>query len=188
MVGPERDVQRRVRRLAARDDRGGRAVQLGGARRGVAHGGGARLGASAMWTGLELQGKPQGMSMSAQQGGMAHETKAANIVATDDWAARPTLDTAVYRDPGAGWNLNVITTNFTFDAKSAGLENVEGHGHAHVYVNGAKLGRVYGAWHHIGALPLGENEVTVSLYANDHSVLASDGVKITSTSTVIVEQ
>ena len=150
--------------------------------------GGALLGASAMWTGLGLQGKPQGMSMSAQQGGMAHETKAANIVAVDDWAARPTLDTAVYRDPGAGWNLNVITTNFTFDAKSAGLENVEGHGHAHVYVNGVKLGRVYGAWHHIGALPLGENEVTVSLYANDHSALASDGVKITSTSTVIVEQ
>ena len=142
--------------------------------------GGALLGASAMWTGLELQGKPQGMSMSAQQGGMAHET--------NDWAARPTLNTAVYRDPGAGWNLNVITSNFTFDAKSAGLENVEGHGHAHVYVNGVKLGRVYGAWHHIGALPLGENEVTVSLYANDHSALASDGVKITSTSTVIVEQ
>ena len=86
--------------------------------------GGALLGASAMWTGLELQGTPQGMSMPAQQGGMAHETKAANIVAVDNWAARPTLDTAVYRDPGAGWNLNVITTNFTFDAQSAGLENV----------------------------------------------------------------
>ena len=98
--------------------------------------GGALLGASAMWTGLELQGKPQGMSMSAQQGGMAHETKAANIVAVDDWAARPTLDTAVYRDPGAGWNLNVITTNFTFDAQSAGLENVEGHGHACVTGSG----------------------------------------------------
>ena len=36
--------------------------------------GGALLGASAIWTGLELQGKPQGMSMSAQQGGMPHET------------------------------------------------------------------------------------------------------------------
>ena len=92
------------------------------------------------------------------------------------------------RGLGDVYKRQVITTNFTFDAKSAGLENVEGHGHAHVYVNGVKLGRVYGAWHHIGALPLGENEVTVSLYANDHSALASDGVKITSTSTVIVEQ
>ena len=150
--------------------------------------GGALLGASAMWTGLELQETPKSMSMPAQSGGMTHETKAANIIDADGWAAMPTLDTAVYRDPGAGWNLNVITTNFIFDAKSAGLENVEGHGHAHVYVNGVKLGRVYGAWHHIGALPLGENEVTVALYANDHSALASGGVKITSTSTVIVEQ
>ena len=150
--------------------------------------GGALLGASAMCTGLELNEAPQGMSMPSQQGGMAHETKAAETIDVDGWAARPTLDTAVYRDPSAGWNLNVITTNFTFDARAAGLENVEGHGHAHVYVNGVKLGRVYGAWHHIGALPLGKNEVTVSLYANDHSALASGGVKITSTSTVIVEQ
>jgi len=55
-------------------------------------------------------------------------------------------------------------------------------------VNGVKLGRVYGAWHHIGKLPLGSNEVSVSLYANDHSALASGGMKITSSSMVIVEQ
>ena len=81
-----------------------------------------------------------------------------------------------------------MTTNFTFDAAAAGLENVEGHGHAHVYVNGVKLGRVYGDWYHIGKLPLGRNEVSVSLYANDHSGLARGGVKITSSSNVIVEQ
>ena len=45
--------------------------------------GGVLLGASAMWTGLELQGKPQGMSMSAQQGGMAHETKACLLYTSD---------------------------------------------------------------------------------------------------------
>ena len=70
---------------------------------------------------------------------------------------------------------------------AAGRENIEGHGHAHVYVNGMKLGRVYGAWHHIGKLPLGRNEVTVSLYANDHSALALGGTKITASVEVIVE-
>ncbi|MEC8244889.1 MAG: hypothetical protein VX047_00480, partial [Pseudomonadota bacterium] len=60
-------------------------------------------------------------------------------------------------------------------------------GHAHVYVNGMKLGRVYGDWYHIGSLPLGRNEVSVSLYANDHSGLSAGGSKITSTRTVIVE-
>ncbi len=82
----------------------------------------------------------------------------------------------------------MITTNFTFDAAAAGRDNAEGHGHAHVYVNGVKLGRVYGAWHHIGKLPLGRNKVSVSLYANDHSALANGGMKITSSSMVIVEQ
>ena len=55
-------------------------------------------------------------------------------------------------------------------------------------MNGVKRGRVYGDWYHIGKLPLGRNEVSVSLYANDHSGLARGGVKITSSSTVIVEQ
>ena len=50
-----------------------------------------------------------------------------------------------------------------------------------------KLGRVYGDWYHIGSLPLGRNEVAVSLYANDHSGLSAGGDKITSTLTVIVE-
>ena len=154
----------------------------------VAFIGGALLGASAIWTGLELLPAQDNAPMPAKAGGGTHAMHAQSMVAVDDWAAPPTLDTAIYPDPVSGWNLNVMTTNFTFDAGAAGLENAEGRGHAHVYVNGMKLGRVYGDWHHIGKLPLGRNEVTVSLYANDHSGLARDGMKITSTKEVIVEQ
>ena len=50
-----------------------------------------------------------------------------------------------------------------------------------------KLGRVYGNWYHIASLPLGRNDVSVSLYANDHSGLSANGSKITSTLSVIVE-
>ena len=50
-----------------------------------------------------------------------------------------------------------------------------------------KLGRIYGDWYHIASLPKGYQEISVSLYANDHSGLALDGAKITSTTTVIVE-
>ena len=149
--------------------------------------GGALLGASVFWTGLELWPSQDGMQMPAKSAG-AHDMTAETLIDVDGWAAPPTLDTAVYADPVGGWNLYVITTNFTFDAAAAGLENIEGHGHAHVYVNGVKLGRVYGDWHHIGKLPLGRNDVSVSIYANDHSGLARGGVKITSTSSVIVEQ
>ena len=154
----------------------------------VAFIGGALLGASAFWTWLELMPAGDSLQMPATSASGQHAMQAETLIAVDDWAAPPTLDTAVYPDPVGGWNLNVITTNFTFDAAAAGRENAEGHGHAHVYVNGVKLGRVYGAWHHIGKLPLGSNEVSVSLYANDHSALASGGMKITSSSMVIVEQ
>jgi len=150
--------------------------------------GGALLGASVFWTGLELWPAQDTMPIPGRDAGGTHAMSAEILIDVDDWAAPPTLATAVYPDPVAGWNLHVITSNFTFDAAAAGLENIEGHGHAHVYVNGVKLGRVYGAWHHIGKLPLGRNDVTVSLYANDHSGLASGGMKISSTSTVIVEQ
>ena len=149
--------------------------------------GGALLGASVFWTGLELWPQQGGMQMSGTSTG-THEMSAETLIDVDGWATPPTLDTAVYADPVGGWNLNVMTTNFTFDAAAAGLENVEGHGHAHVYVNGVKRGRVYGDWYHIDKLPLGRNDVSVSLYANDHSGLARDGIKITSSSTVIVEQ
>ena len=149
--------------------------------------GGALLGASVFWTAMELSPAQTGMQMAGKTAG-THDMSAETLVNVGEWAAAPTLETAVYADPVSGWNLNLVTTNFTFDAAAAGRENVEGHGHAHVYVNGVKLGRVYGDWYHIGKLPLGRNDVSVSLYANDHSGLALGGIKITSTATVIVEQ
>ena len=152
--------------------------------------GGALIGASVFWTGSELlettAEKTDSMTMPAKGGGR-HAGHAAMMVAVDDWAVKPTLDTAIYADPVGGWNLNVKTSNFTFDAAAAGRDNVEGNGHAHVYVNGMKLGRIYGAWYHIASLPKGRHEISVSLYANDHRGLALGGTKITSTTKVIVE-
>lgn len=95
---------------------------------------------------------------------------AAVSVAADENA--PTLAIALHQDPLAGWNLEVKTTNFQFAPEHASMANADGEGHAHVYINGEKLGRLYGAWMHIGTLPQGEVEVTVSLNANDHSPLS----------------
>jgi len=152
--------------------------------------GGALIGASVFWTGSELlettAATTDGMTMPAKGDGK-HAGHAATMVAVDDWAAKPTLDAEIYADPVGGWNLNVKTSNFTFDAAAAGRENVEGKGHAHVYVNGMKLGRIYGDWYHIASLPKGRHEISVSLYANDHRGLALGGAKITSTAKVTVD-
>ena len=95
----------------------------------------------------------------------------------------PTLNVEIFPDPVSGWNLNIQTTDFTFSPESAGLEHVVGEGHAHVYANGVKLGRVYGDWIHL-ALPEGEVEVMVTLNANDHSPLAVGDTPIQASVTV----
>lgn len=90
-------------------------------------------------------------------------------------AGAPTLALRAIKDPSAGWNLNIVTANFTFSPEHASGAHVAGEGHAHVYVDGVKLGRVYGDWIHLDNLPEGEVAVEVTLNANDHRMLSVAG-------------
>jgi hypothetical protein len=87
----------------------------------------------------------------------------------------PTVDLEITPDPVSGWNLSVSTENFHFAPENAGGSNNIGEGHAHIYVNGTKVSRLYGRWMHLSELPAGKVDVKVSLNANDHSPLAVDG-------------
>lgn len=86
----------------------------------------------------------------------------------------PTLEIEIAPDPETGWNLRIYVSNFRFAPEHASTEHHRGEGHAHVYVNGNKLARVYGSWFHIAELPQGANEIMVTLNTNDHAVLAVD--------------
>ena len=99
----------------------------------------------------------------------------------------PAIEVEVTADPVAGYNLRVATQNFKFAPRRAGLENEPGRGHAHVYLNGQKLARLYGRWMHLASLPRGDVEIEVTLNANDHRTLAVEGEKIASSAIVIVE-
>lgn len=90
----------------------------------------------------------------------------------------PTLEIAVVKDPVEGWNLHVMAGNFHYAPEHASQSHVAGEGHAHVYVNGDKLGRLYGPWMHIGALPTGTAHLEVTLNSNDHRPLAIDGTPL----------
>lgn len=90
----------------------------------------------------------------------------------------PTLDVQVTKDPDQGWNLQVMTTGFTFSPANAGRAHVPGEGHAHVHVNGRKIARLYGPWMHIGTLPEGDVEIRVTLNANDHRLLSMGGMPV----------
>ncbi len=99
----------------------------------------------------------------------------------------PEVAIDVLRDQVEGYNLRVRTRNFAFNPAAASLADVPGEGHAHVYINDVKLGRLYGEWMHIASLPKGEVTVRVTLNSNDHSPLAVAGEEISASTMVIVE-
>ena len=154
---------------------------------------GALIGAGLYWAAGDLlsvpsQGggtKPAGMIKGDMT--MADKPHGHGMLAVDDWATPPSVSADIFKDPESGWNLHVITTGFIFNAAAAGRDNVEGEGHAHIYVNGKKLGRLYGDWYHIGGLSAGQHVVKVSLNANDHSALHRDGKELAAQVTITVE-
>ena len=99
----------------------------------------------------------------------------------------PTLDFRVAKDAASGWNLHVVTTGFRFAPESVNGPHRPGEGHAHVYVDGKKVARIYGPRFHLGVLPPGEVTLSVTLNANDHSALAIAGRPLKAEKTITVE-
>ena len=89
-------------------------------------------------------------------------------------------------DGQAGVNVSIVTEGFRFAPELVDQPHTPGVGHAHIYVDGVKLGRVFDTEYHIDELPPGEHEIRVSLNTNDHSELEYDGKKVESIVTVTV--
>lgn len=91
----------------------------------------------------------------------------------------PTVEVFATEDSKQGWNIHIETTNFTFAPKEVGKENKPGYGHAHVFVNGEKWGRVYGSDVYMSDLKAGD-ELKVVLSTNDHKTYMHDGEEVMS--------
>ncbi|MCY4623840.1 MAG: hypothetical protein OXC99_02380 [Chloroflexi bacterium] len=89
-------------------------------------------------------------------------------------------------DSVAGLNVRISTTNFTFAPEQVGDAHVQGNGHAHVYVDGVKVGRPYGEHYHVSPVEPGERTVRVTLNANNHSEYTVGGNVVEDTITVTV--
>ena len=120
----------------------------------------------------------------AQAAGHAHRGETVDLPAGP---GAPTLELRVDRDAKAGWNLQIATTNFHFAPERANAPHRPGEGHAHVYVDGRKIARVYGPWFHLDALPPGGATVAVTLNANDHRGLAVAGRALRVERRIVVE-
>lgn len=94
----------------------------------------------------------------------------------------PSVNHLTFPDVMDGYNIQIITRNFKFTPAAINLESQDNEGHAHIYVNGEKIARVYSHWYHLPGTLLqpGENEVKVTLNANDHSEWSVDGDSIAS--------
>ncbi len=89
----------------------------------------------------------------------------------------PTLTIKSFEDT-SGFNLKLDVSHFEFAPQHASTEHVLGEGHAHLFVDGKKVTRLYGPWYHVANLSEGEHVVRVELNSNNHSPLAIAGVPI----------
>ena len=106
---------------------------------------------------------------------------------TAGYEAIPSITLDVIKDTASGWNLHLITENFTFTPENIDQVVDKPEGHAHVYVDGVKAARIYGPWFHLAGLTPGPHTIRVSLNANDHSELVLNGVPIDATVEVVQE-
>ncbi|MHC0430535.1 hypothetical protein ACX6XY_10135 [Streptomyces sp. O3] len=95
----------------------------------------------------------------------------------------PEVGLTVRPDSLDGWNLHIPVRNFRFTPDSVGGAALYGTGHAHLYLDGRKIARLYGPWHHLPGrlVTKGTHELTVRLYADDHTAWAVDGEPVEST-------
>ena len=89
-------------------------------------------------------------------------------------------------DELSGVNLKITTTGFTFTPENAGGEHVPGEGHAHVYVDGVKINRVYGSYYHLSGLDPGERSIRITLNANNYEQYAKGEHPVEATTTIVV--
>lgn len=99
----------------------------------------------------------------------------------------PQVDILVEEDAVQGWNVTLTTDNFTFTPQDVNGENVDNTGHAHLYLDGIKIARLYGPHYHIPFLPVGEHSISVNLSSNEHSYYLVNGNRIEARTTVIRE-
>lgn len=87
----------------------------------------------------------------------------------------------VIKDPMSGWNLLLETENFRFTPQNASNSHIPGEGHAHLYINGKKVARLYSNWFHIPNFKEDKNEIKVTLNANSHAVFMLNNSSVSKT-------
>lgn len=98
----------------------------------------------------------------------------------------PTVKLVVHRDAVQGINLEVKVAHFNFAPERVNQTSLTTEGHAHLYVDGQKVTRLYGPWYYLGNLTPGQHRITVTLNTNGHQDLTHQGKAIQATEIIEV--
>ena len=123
--------------------------------------------------------------MDSDASGDGHDHSAA---APDQVESSAPVSVAITAEPdeAGGVDVQITTEGFRFAPELVDQDHTPGAGHAHIYLDGEKLSRVFESSYHIADVPPGEHEVRVSLNANNHSELLFDGEVVEATAMVNV--
>lgn len=97
---------------------------------------------------------------------------------------RPEISIHASRDAVAGWNIHLVLKHFIFTPEKVNQAPVVGEGHAHLYLNGKKIARLYDEWYHLPELARGKHIISVTLNANNHAEFSVEGRTISATTTI----
>lgn len=120
-------------------------------------------------------------------GAMTGHDHSAMLDVTGDATGTPDLSLELHHDGGTSYNLQVRYQNFTLTPEAVNGPHVPGTGHAHIYIDGAKLTRLYSNWFLLSNLTPGA-EVKVTLNANSHEQLMHSGKMVEAVITVPAAQ
>lgn len=108
-------------------------------------------------------------------GHLTHDHMAHNRKLEVTSAPVPQVALSVTKDASAGWNLAIATQNFTFTPANVNDADAANEGHAHIYVDGEKVARLYGTDYHLADMTPGVHRVQVTLNSNSHADFTFNG-------------
>ena len=88
----------------------------------------------------------------------------------------PTIQIMPPTTPNAdGFKVQLALDNIELVVAPDGAAHIDGQGHAHIYLNGLKLGRLYEDNFEIGSLQPGNYALRIGLNTNDHRPYVTSG-------------
>jgi len=101
-------------------------------------------------------------------------------------SVKPSIEIRIERCDNFGWIVIYEISNFKFNFDSVSESHVQGEGHAHLFINGTKINRLYGPPYYLNNFNLGGNTVRITLNSNNHSPYTIDGKMIEKTISIFV--